>query len=117
MIEEYSEELDGKYMRITVGDETDEKEIILYGVMSMIHWDKLDGRRYFISFTPDQQHPSNGNPYNYPFAVIAPLDTLIAYEFVPAETEYAQYMLEMARTYKIGFLEKMKRRNKYGKER
>ena len=111
MIEEYSEELDGKYMRIVVGDD-EGKEIIVYGVMSMVHWDKLDGKRYFISFTPDQQHPSNGNPYKYPFAVIAPLEHLVAYECVPVETPYGHHLLELAKTYKIGFLKKMERRKR-----
>ena len=112
MIEKNSEELDGKYMRITVGDD-EGKQIIVYGVMSMIHWDKgAFGGRPYISFTPDQQHPSNGNPYNYPFAILAPLEHLIAYEVIPAETEYGQYMIESAKKYKIGFREHMNSRGK-----
>lgn len=110
MIKDKSEELDGKYMKIIMADETGSRTY--FGVLQMIHWDKeFFGGEEFVSFSPDQEHPHNADK-KYEFSIMFPLRMLVSYELQKPKTGYADMMLFMAQKYKVDMVAKLKKRRK-----
>jgi len=87
------ENIDGKYMKIIIGDKSG--ELAFYGVMGKIYWEDKSVGEPYISFYTDLEHPHNGVEGKYPAAVMTPLKNLITYELLLCGTTYGRMLLSM----------------------